>query len=897
MPGRVPAWRRYLRFLRPDIDADVDDELAFHVEMRARDFEARGLHPAAAREAAVARFGDVETIGRWLRDHDRRRQRARHRRDTMGDIARDARFAARTLRRQPAFALTAVATLGLAIGACTAIFSVLEATLLQPLPFRAPERLAVLQGVAGPERDVRGGSVIEVLDWGRMSRSFEHVAIYDETTLGLQGDDGAERVEAEMVSASYFPMVGATAQLGRVFGPAEDSVPDAHPVVVISDAMWRTRFGADAGIVGRTVTLNERPFTVLGVMRPGFQGLSFDTDVWFPAMMVRANGGPSDLSDRGNRWLGAVGRLKDGVTLAQAQQDLDGVAAQLARDFPETNADRGVQLLALRDLYVGAEGGGLDSPRALVVALFGAVALLLLIACANVAGLQLVRAAGRRREIALRMAIGADRARLVRQLLTEGVVLAAAGALVGVFVAYWGLQGLVALAPDGVLPVYARPSLDATTFGFALAVAVGCGLVFGLVPAFRASRGSLSEALKAGGRGSDARLGSRRFGAQEMLVVGETALALVLLVGAGLFVRSLREQLRVDPGFRAEGIVRARFELPVRYTPEKRIPFVEELQTRLAAAPGVRAVAIGSEMPLGGYTAAGFLHVPEVDDRVRYYRHIVGPGYFSTLGIGVTRGRALDASDRDGAPDAAVISEAMAERFWKGADPVGRTFRLGSPTGPEVTVVGVVRDARFRDLTTSLSTTEPDVYFSIAQRPARGLEVAVRSDLDVAQVTALLRRELGALDPTIPLFAIAPLEEVLAGETAQGRFASTILSVFGAAALLLAAVGLYGVLAFLIDLRRREIGIRLALGATRERVTGGVIGRGLLLAAAGVAVGVAGAMGAMRVFENQLFSVGARDPVTIATVALALLVVSGLASLLPARRAARIDPQVALAAE
>ena len=892
-PDRAPAWRRYLRFLRPDTDADVDEELAFHVEMLVRDFESHGLAPAAARQAALERFGDVDGIGRWLRDHDRRRLKARQRRDTMGDIARDVRFAARTLRRQPAFALTVIATLALAIGASTAIFSVVDATLLRPLPFRTPERLVFLSGVAGPERDIRGGSIIEVQDWARLTRSFEHVSVYDETTLSLQGASSAERVEAEMVSASYFPMLGATAQLGRVFGPAEDSIPDAHPVVVISDAMWRSRFGADPGIVGRAVTLNDRAFTVLGVMRPGFRGLSFDfdTDVWFPVMMARANGAPPQFDQRGSRWLGALGRLKDGVTLEQAQADVDQAAAQLARDFPETNTDRGVLLQPIRDSFLG-------TTRDLVVALLGAVALLLLIACANVAGLQLVRAAGRRREIAMRMAIGADRARLVRQLLTEGLVIAAAGALVGLFVAYWGVQGLVALAPDGVLPAFARPSIDGTAFVFALAVAVGCGVVFGLVPALRVSRLGLTEALKSGARGSAAPMGAgRRAGAQELLVVVETALALVLLVGAGLFVRSLREQLRVDPGFAPAEIVRARLEIPSRYTPEQRLAFAEELQAKLAATPGVRAATVGSEMPLAGNTSAGFIHVSDRYDRIRYYRHSVTPEYFSTLGIAAVRGRVFGPGDRDGAVPVVVINEAMANRFWPNEDPVGRTLRLGGADGREVTIAGVVRDVRFRDLTTPLATTEPDVYFPVAQTAPRSLEMGVRTSLPMDQVAAALRRTVATLDPTIPVYGVTSLETLLAQQTADGRFGSTILLVFGGSALLLAAIGLYGVLAFLIDMRRREIGIRLALGATRERVLGGVIGRGLVLSAVGVGLGVVGAFWTTRFVETQLFAVGTRDPLTIVAVALALLLVAALASFVPARRASRIDPQVALAAE
>jgi putative ABC transport system permease protein len=810
----------------------------------------------------------------------------------MESVLKDLRFATRSLRKQPAFTATVIATLALAIGASTAIFSVVEATLLRPLPFRDTSRIAFLWGVAGPQRAIRGGSPIEVQDWARLNRSFENVAIYDETSLSLRSAEGAERVEAEMVSASYFSVLGATPQIGRVFGALEDSVPDANPVVVISDAMWRKELGTEPGAIGRTLTLNDRPFTILGVMKPGFKGISFDTDVWFPAAMARANGGPQNPAERGNRWLGAIGRLRNGVTLEQAQRDMDRVAAQLARDFPENNKDRGVRLFSLRDSYLG-------STRTLVLALFGAVGLFLLIACANVVGLQLVRAAGRRRELALRMAIGANRNRLVQQLVVEGMTLAIAGVVVGVAVAYWGLAGLTALAPDGVLPNYAQPSINLVAFGFALVVALACGALFGIVPALRASSLELVGSLKEGSRGSANGFGRRgRLGGQQLLVIAETAVALVLLVGAGLMVRSLQRQLAVDPGFDPKGVLRARLVLPQQqYTPERRLQFVEELRARLSAIPSVRSVAIGSDLPLGGSSSAAFIFVPDVNDRFRYYRHSVTPDYFSSLGIRLVRGRTFTAADRDSAPGAAIISESTARRLWRDANPVGRRLRFGGPDGPEATIVGVVGDARFRDLTTPLATTEPDVYFPMAQVSTRSLHVAVRSSLPPEQIAAAVRREIAAIDPAVPLFGVEPLQQLLDQQTATGRFGSAVLTAFGLSALVLAAVGLYGVLAFLVSLRRREIGIRLALGATSGRVLEGVIAQGTALAAIGLVVGVAAAFFSTRVIESQLFGIGARDPLVFAGAAVALLLVAVVASWVPARRASRVDPQIALRVE
>ena len=807
----------------------------------------------------------------------------------MEKLLKDARFALRTLRKQPAFAVTAIATLALAIGASTAIFSVVEATILRPLPFQTPERLAFLWGVAGPQRAIRGASFIEAQDWARLNRTFERVAIYDETSLNLRGESGGERVDAEMVSASYFPMLGATAALGRTFTSAEDSTPNTHAVATISHRMWTNRFGSDPAIVGRSVTLNDRPFTIVGVMRPGFAGLSFDTDVWFPAMMVQANGGPSDLSTRGSRWLGAVGRLKKGVTLEQAQGDVDRVAGQLAMDFPASNTDRGVQLFSLRESYLG-------STRNLLWSVFGAVGLLLLIACANVLGLQIVRAASRSREIALRLAIGADRWRLTQQLVVEGLVLSGVAALVGILVAYWGLQGLLALAPEGTLPNYAEPTINGWTFAFALAVTLGCGVLFGLIPALRASRVDLVDSLKEGARGSSAGFG-RRIGGQQLLVVAETALALVMLIGAGLFVRSLQRQLAVEPGFNAAGVLRARVVLPQAYTPERRLQVAQLIGERLRAIPSVSGVAIGSDMPLGGGSSAAFLHVPQADQQVRFYRHFVLPGFVETLGIRVIDGRALTADDREATTPVVLVNESMARRFWAGESPVGKRFRLGDATGPEVTIAGVVSDVRYRDLTTVLSTSEPDVYFPIAQRPAGALQVGVRSSLPEESLTGAIRREMAQIDPALAVFGVRPLEAILAQQTASGRFASSILGVFGVAALVLTAVGLYGVLAFLVSLKSREIGIRLALGATRGAVLGEIVRHGLRLILIGITVGVVIASGVTRWIATQLFGIGAHDPVVFVAVPALLLTVAVIASWLPARRAALVDPQVTLRAD
>lgn len=809
----------------------------------------------------------------------------------MENLLKDLRFALRSIRKQPSFTITVIATLALAIGAATAIFSVVESTLLRPLPFRTPNRLAFLWGVAGAQRAIRGGSIIEVQDWGRLNRTFENVAIYDETSLNLRTPQGAERVDAEMVSASYFSMLGVGAARGRLFTADEDRIPDANPLVVISDGMWKTRFGGDPAIIGRTLTFNDKPFEVVGVLPPGFKGISFDTDVWFPAAMARANGAPQNLADRGTRWLGSIGRLRPGVTLEQAQRDLDGVAAQLARDFPQTNKDRGVQLFSLRDNYLGPT-------RAMVLAVFAAVGLLLLIACANVTGLQLVRAAGRRREIALRIAIGADRMRLVQQLVVEGVLLGVVSAAAGVVVAYWGLQGLAMLAPAGVLPPYAMPAINLWALGFSLLIAIGTGIVLGVVPALRGSRIDVVDSLKAGSRGSSAGFGfGSKPGLQQLLVVGESAIALVLLIGAGLYVRSLQRQLSVDVGFNARDVVSVRLNVPQRYTPRERRQLVAQLNDRLRANPAVRGVAIGSDLPLGGGGNAAFIHVVDANQSVRFYRHSVTPDYFTALGVRLVSGRPFTLADRDSAPAVVVVNESMARRFWPNATAIGKRVRLGDEKGPEATVVGVVGDVRYRDLTTPLATTEPDVYFPIAQRPSGGFGIALRSSAPSEVVVNAVRREVASIDPSIALFGIQSLESSVDQQTASSRFASSVLTVFGVAALVLTVVGLYGVLAFIVSMRRREIGIRLALGATNNRVLGSVMGQGLRLVGIGLTVGLFVAAGATRWIAAQLYGVSAYDPLVFVAVPLVLVGVSAAASAIPGRRAARVDPQIALRSE
>ena len=807
----------------------------------------------------------------------------------------DFRYALRTLRRRPTFSAAVVLTLALGIGTSSAVFSLLDAALIRPLPFTEPSRLAMLWGVAGPEREgarraVRGASYPELTDWRMLSHSFSDVSAYDNISLNLGTSGDPRRVSVEMVSASYFGILGVAAARGRTFTADDDRVPDASPVAVISHALWATQFASDPGIVGRSVTINDRPFTIVGVMKDGFHGLSFDTDVWVPMMMISLTASRNALESRGGRWLGAIGRLRPGVTFESAQRDLNVVARQLEARYPDTNRERGVQLFSLQDSALG-------STRQLLIALFAAVLLFLLIACANVVNLQLVRATSRRREMALRIAVGAEGGRLVRQLLAEGLALATVGAVAGVGLAVWGLGALLPLLPIGALPGYVNPSIDWRVVLFAAGLTAICGIIFGLAPALAVRRLTVSDSLKEGARAAAGGITSlRRLGAQQLLVVSEIALALVLLVAGGLMVRSLRQQLAVETGFRADGVVTARLTLPRgRYAGQARVQLVNELLSRVRALPQVESAAIGSDMPLGGNANAGSMFVDGVTpEPVRSYRHRVTPEYFATLGIPVVSGRAFTAADRDSVQDVAIISSAAARRFWPGQDPVGRQFRFGDATGPNVTIVGVVGAARFRDLTTDLSTSEPDVFYSFAQLPDADLALLVRTSGDEAAVMSAIQREVSAIDPQLPLYRVLRMTDLVDRQTATARFGSSVLGSFSFVAMLLASIGIYGVLAFVIGLSRREIAIRLALGATRGRVIRLIVRQGMALVAIGVGVGLVGAYYATSALSTQLFGVTATDPLTFAVVPVLLATIALAASYLPSRTAARIDPQEAL---
>lgn len=816
----------------------------------------------------------------------------------MDTLLRDLRFALRSLRRSPSFALVVIVTIAIAIGATTTMMTVVNAAIVRPLPFPDADRLVFARGFVGREQATRGLSYLEAMDWRAMNRAFDELAAYDETSLNIN-DVGGEplRAGAEIVSANFFHVLGVGAARGRTFLAEEDRTSDAYPVAVISHALWQSRFGGIEPIIDRSITVNGRPFTIVGIMPPGFRGLSFDTEIWIPMMMVSAIRPVSTLENRSSRWLGMVGRVKAGRSVADAQRDLDRVTTTLAGTYPETNTDRGARVTPLRAYYLG-------STQTLLLALFGAVGFLLLIACANVMNLQLVRAAARRREMALRVSLGAGRRRLVRQLLTEGIVLASIGGAGGVLLALWGTDALLALAPAGLLPAYAGVTIDGRVLAYTALITAMAGVAFGLAPALRRSRGSLVTALKDGAPSAAAGFGSgRRLRAQQLFVISEVALALVLLAGAMLMVQSLRRQLGVDPGFRPDGVIAARLALPLdRYDDAARIRFVEQLAERMRARHGVAAVAVGASIPLRGLRSGGHLtYDGGPSDGVTYQRHRVTPRYFATLGIRLRRGRVFTSADGPDAPRVAVVSASMARRLWPDRDPVGQRISLAGTNGPlpPIEVVGVVDDVRFRNLTGDLSAplTMVDVYFPFAQQTDETIEIAVRSEADPAAVTADLRRSVHELDPTLPLYEVAPLSDALAVQTAAARFGSLTLSLFAGIAIVLAAVGIYGLLAFLVGTSRRDIALRMALGATSTSIVGSVVRKGMALAGLGGLLGILIAVPSTRVLTRFLYGVRASDPATMAGVTALLLAVSVLAAWFPARRASRVAPHEALKGE
>jgi putative ABC transport system permease protein len=817
----------------------------------------------------------------------------------MNGLGQDIRYALRGLRQRPGFTAVAVLTLALGIGANTAIFSVVNGVLLRPLPFDRPERLAMIWGHR-TQQPLAELSVPELWDLRDRTHAFTAVAAYADGNLNLTGSGMPEQLRAGYMTADMPRVLGAAPSLGRSF-TAEEDLPGRPPVVMLSDGLWRRRFGADPSIVGRVLVLDDAPTTVVGVMPAGFQLPSHyagpGMELWAPLQLDPA----INRGERGWHFLEIIGRLRDGVTYEAAAGEVSTLMRAMLAEHPtEYTPEFDGTATSLRQHVVG-------DVRPAIMVLLGAVALLLLIACANVAGLLLARAEARQREIALRTALGAGRSRLVRQLLTESVMLAVAGGLLGILAAVWGVRGLVLAAPSSV-PRLDSIGIDAPVLGFTVAVTLLTGLLFGLVPALHAVRGDLSSALTDGGRSGTA--GARRHRTRRVLVGLQVAIALVLVTGAGLLLQSFLRLRQVDPGFRPDGLLTARVELsPVRYaTSEARRRFYHDLADRLGHVPGVRAAAMARALPMTGkleigdwsFVLEGRAASPPVPtDWHPADWQTVSPGYFSAMGIPLLRGRDFSDDDRLGTPGAVIVNRTLARQVWPREDPVGQRVMLGGGGVDSVwrTVVGIVGDVRHRGLNT---VPRPEMFLPYAQFPAGtgspppSMYVVLRAAGDPEALAGELRASVSALDPDAPLTGLQTMEAAMGSWAGERRLVMLLVSGFAAAALALGAVGIYGVMAHLVTQREREIGIRMALGAVPQQVLRLVLSESAWLVGIGIAAGVVSALAVGRALTGLLFHIRPYDPMTLVGTALVLVAVAAAATLAPALRAVRTDPAHAL---
>jgi putative ABC transport system permease protein len=807
----------------------------------------------------------------------------------MDKLLQDLRYALRQLVERPGFAVVAALTIALGVGGTTAMFGVVDATLLRPLPFADPGRLVMVWATL-PGEPQNAASWPEFVDWREQSRFFADMAVWRGQSVNLTGTGEPERLIGAFVSDRFFPLIGARLHLGRGFTAEETDPASMKPVAVLSFGLWQRRFGGDAAILGRNLILNGQSHTVVGVLDPDFEPGQAPFDAWFMGteVFLPAPYFPNKKGlARGETELLVIGRLRPGTTAEEAQADLSVVARRLEQAYPETHAGRGVQVVGMHEQIVGP-----IKPALLV--LLGAVGLVLLIACANVANLLLARASGRRRELAVRAALGAGRTRLLRQLLTESALLAAAGGALGLLVGHWGLSFLVAVAPPNTLP--ATVAIDGRVLAFAFALTAATGVLCGAGPAIHASRADVDGVLKEAGRGGSGSVGHRF---RDGLVVAEVTLSLVLLIGAGLLVRSALALQRADPGFRADHVLTAEFRLPPSKYAEPRAiaAFLRQARERLQAVPGIESLALVRAVPFSGnsgsttYQVEGQPEPPKGREPIAQL-NIVSPDYFRTLGIPQLRGRDFDAHDTADAPTAAVINDTMARQVWPGMDPIGRRLRLREAGW--ATVVGVVGDVRHSGLA---EPPQAQVYTTHEQDARIFACVVARTSGDPMAMAAPMRAAIWSVDKDQPVWKVRSLEQLVSGSRGRSQSMGLLVGMFALVAVALAGVGIYGVMSYAVSQRTREIGIRMALGAESRRVMRLVVGRALALTGLAIVLGAAGAAALARLLGTLLFGVRPADPATFAAAAAALAAVGALAAYLPARRAACIDPVRALADE
>jgi putative ABC transport system permease protein len=799
----------------------------------------------------------------------------------METLLRDIRYGLRGLLKRPGFTIIALIALALGIGANTAIFSLVNAVLLRPLPFAEPDRLVWVYGNIRNGGNRASVSPLDFLDYRTQNTTFEEFAasISVPVPLNLTGSGEPERLTAAAVTGNYFQALGVKPALGRTF-LLENEKPGNDQVAVLSYPLWQKRFGGDPAILGKTITLDGKSCAVLGVMPQDFS-FPQSAELWVPMNFDASPG----MKQRKAHFLRPIGRLKAGVTLAQAQADTDAVARRLEEQYPETNKSWNLRLVSLREQLVG-------NTRPTLFILFGAVGFVLLIACANVANLLLVRAAGRQKEIALRTALGAGRFRVVRQMITESVLLALAGGALGTLLAVWGVELLVKLSA-GSIPPTAQVRIDATVLGFTLLISLVTGVLFGLAPALRTMKLNLSESLKEGGRSPGE--GAQRNRTRSVLVVLESAVAVVLLIGAGLLVRSLIQLQNTSPGFDAHNLLTMNVQLPrEKYaTREKAAGFFEQLESRLGGLPGVENVGLISELPLSGqpndmpYTVEGRPPV-SIDQSFDDDFRLVNQQYFAAMRIPLLRGRNFTEQEVRQSAKVVVISELLARQTFPNEEPLGK--RLIMMMGKEpFEIIGIVGDIRHRALEFG-----PAAAMYLPTYENGGMNIVIRTKGEPTSIAAAVRKEVQGIDPEQPVAAVKTMEQWLDTSVAGPRYRTALLALFALVALVLASTGIYGVMSYSVSQRTHEIGVRMALGARQRDVLKLVVRQGMTLVVAGVGLGLIGAIALTRVMSSLLFGVTAKDPATFVAVAALLTLVAFVACYLPARRATKVDPLVAL---
>jgi predicted permease len=878
---------RYFEFWRRDPRRDVEDEIQFHLEARVADLIAKGLSAEEARRRADAEFGDARMVREETMAIDQRMLRRGRHADWWRDVWRDARVGLRSLWRTPTFAITAILCAALGIGITAAILSATYAILIRPLPYPAADQLVAIYS-ENPARGWHGANISwpDYASWRDDTRAFASIGIWTWTTTTLSDDaNEAERVYGALVSANLFPTLGVRPMLGRNFLPDEER-KGGPLVAILSERLWRRRFGADSAIVGKPTIIDGRPHIVVGVMPPSFN-FPDRGDIWLPFVVV-----PSE-EERANRgYAGAIGRLKPHVTIDQARADLHAIDASLAREFPENLGWR-AQLTPLRDDLVG----DLRQPLRVFV---GAVVLVLLLVCADLANLMLARGTLRGREIAVRSALGASRSRLTMQLITESLLISSLGGVLGVGIATLGIRLLRFGFPDQSPPFYITLSLDLPTLVIVAGLTILTGILFGTLPALRGARPDLNASLREGSRGEGGSL--RRSRLRGALVVTEIALSLVLLVGATLLVRSYRNLAGTSLGFDEHGILSARLTLPTAEFP-RRVQvktFYDELFARLRQLPGVTNVAAAQGIPFSGWNVQSEVSVegaprPRPGEELVAHYQFVTPDYFKAIGVALVRGRWFTETDGDSLNPVVLVNEQMVQKGFGGRDPIGKRVRVGGDQQPFATVVGVVHDFRHYRLPEPMG---PAVYFPFAEYPARQETIVIRTTRsDPHSLIGDLRNTVRALDRRLALYDVQTFDEVVTRSLWRQRLQGNVVSIFGALSLVLACIGLYGVISYAVAERTREIGVRMALGATRHDVLTLVIWQSGRLVVAGIVIGLVVAAAGVGILDSLLYGIHARDIETFAVVPLVLALVALGAAFIPARRATHVDPIIAMRAD